>query len=429
MGDDSDYERYHRKKKKRNDKKSESEGSDSDHIPIKIKPKETQKTKRKKYSISDSESDDQHDHDVPIKIKAKKVTTKHKESKAKTPKKKEINRVSAKKKKKQRKVQSEKVSLNSLSKQKDKASTKSAKKPKKTKDKTVKRKKSNKSKVTTPKAKKIEIKKRNKRKTKKVKSATLVDSELSYNTKALFDDDKKLDIGNDTDLSVFALDSKKRDQIKANKNATFGGFKLKINYRYRLDDNRIALCRFIGIPLFAKTSEEWIGMVIEHNGEGEHDGTVQNKSYFRCRDGKGVFVRPFRIIEDLGINTKQLTKEQIKGSPEILQIIKDIKNGKTPKPKNKKKSEVKRKKSVKTVALRDNKKKQKRRNLKKRSKTVTNLDDKGKWKPPEWMNDIDQDHGYDFLASKPFYSKEHLEKYKYVNKPVSVTSTTAKNNY
>merc|ERR1712154_270836 len=148
-------------------------------------------------------------------------------------------------------------------------------------------------------------------KTKKVKSrtkksATLVDDEL---------------LDKDVDLSVFALDSKKRDQIKANKNATFGGFKLKINYRYRLDDNRIALCRFIGIPLFAKTSEEWIGMVIEHNGEGEHDGTVQNKSYFRCRDGKGVFVRPFRIIEDLGINTKQLTKEQIEADEEVQKYI------------------------------------------------------------------------------------------------------------
>merc|ERR1712228_597700 len=62
--------------------------------------------------------------------------------------------------------------------------------------------------------------------TKSKKSSTLVESDLNF------------EIGHDADLSVFALDSKKRDAIKANKNATFGGFKLKINYRYRLDDNR-----------------------------------------------------------------------------------------------------------------------------------------------------------------------------------------------
>merc|ERR1712154_326009 len=163
-------------------------------------------------------------------------------------------------------------------------------------------------------------------KTKKVKSrtkksATLVDDEL---------------LDKDVDLSVFALDSKKRDAIKANKNATFGGFKLKINYRYRLDDNRICLCRFIGIPLFAKSGTEYVGMVVEHNGTGEHDGSVQNKSYFRCRDGKGIFVRPYRIIEDLGINTMKLTKEQIEGSAEIKQLIKDIQAGTAVKKKKKK---------------------------------------------------------------------------------------------
>ncbi len=36
------------------------------------------------------------------------------------------------------------------------------------------------------------------------------------------------------------------------------------------------------------------------------------------------------------------------------------------------------------------------------------------------MDEIDQDHGYDFSASKPFYSKEHLKKYKYKNKPASI---------
>lgn len=253
------------------------------------------------------------------------------------------------------------------------------------------------------------------------KPMTMTNSELK---KVLGSDDEK-NIGNNEDLSKYALDAKKRAEIKANKNATYGGFKPTINYRYRLDDNRIGLCRFIVIPLFAKTSAQWIGLVIEHNGEGENDGSVQNKSYFRCRDGKGLFVRPYRLIEDLGINTIQLTKEQIKGSKEIKQIIKDIKNGiKKPKSKPKPKEKPKPK-----VIKRNKVKIKKKRGLKQRSKTVTNLDANGKCKPPDWMNEIDQDHGYDFLASKPFYSKEHLKKHKYKNKPVSVTSSTARNNY
>ena len=256
------------------------------------------------------------------------------------------------------------------------------------------KKKTQKSKAKTPKAKKTK-------------------SRTTSETKNL-----KFEVGNDADLSAFALDSKKRDAIKANKNATFGGFKLKINYRYRLDDNRICLCRFIGIPLFAQSGTEYVGMGVEYNGSGEHNGSVQNKSYFRCRDGKGIFVRPYRIIEDLGINTIKLTKEQIEGSAEIKQLIKDIKNG-TATRKNVVEQKVRKKKN----------KKDKKRGLKQRSKTVTNLDEKGKWKPPSWINEIDQDHGYDFLASKPFYSKEHLQKHKYKNKPVSVTAFNRKNNY
>ena len=47
-------------------------------------------------------------------------------------------------------------------------------------------------------------------------------------------------------------------------------------------------------------------------GEGEHDGSVAGKVYFRCRNGKGLFVRPFDIIQDMGSHTKPLSKQDIK---------------------------------------------------------------------------------------------------------------------
>ncbi len=418
---------------------TDSEQSDSDTptpIPTpkhKPKPKNPAKKakakpipKKIKHTVSDSDSD----NDIPLKPKAKNT---------KSAAKKALN---SSKKKKRRKVQSEKVGLTSSKKKKGtKSKEKAIKKRKKVAAQTEsakKEKKSNKKDkkklaVSTPPVSRAKSSQNFRRKKKKKKKAvTMTESEMKHNVSKdmLFgsDDEKKeLAIGNNEDLAKYALDSKTRDLIKANKNATYGGFRVKINYRYRIDDNRIGLCRFIGIPLFAKTSEEWIGLVIKYNGEGEHDGSMQNKSYFRCRDGKGLFVRPFRIIEDLGINTIQLTQTQIKGSEEMKQLIKDIKSGK---------KDLHQKKSVKEVVKpkakprpKINARVKKKRTIKQRSKTVTNLDDKGKWKPPTWMNEIDQDHGYDFLASKPFYSKEHLLKYKYKAKPVSVTSSTAKNNY
>jgi len=197
-------------------------------------------------------------------------------------------------------------------------------------------------------------------------------------------------VGNDECLSRLALDSQKRAQAKSAKNSTTGGFEVRPNYRYRLDDGRIGQCRYIGYPLFAKTSEKWIGMVIEFNGEGEHNGSVQNRSYFRCRDGKGVFVRPYRLIEDLGINTIQLTQRQIEGDDQTQRQIE--------------RSNSKRKE-------REKKKRKKARSQRAHSMS-SNLDANGKWVPPEWTHDVEQDHGYNFLEQKPLsrYSKEKSKK-------------------
>eukprot|EP01084_Bolivina_argentea_P050496 92879_1 len=111
--------------------------------------------------------------------------------------------------------------------------------------------------------------------------------------------------------------AEKEKKEKENKNLSFHGNKIKLNHRYRIDDGSIGICRFRGRTLFGKSNEDWIGIVIEH-GEGVHNGTVNGKRYFKCDDGKGVMIRPERIIEDLGLSDgKKLTKK-------IRQLVKDI---------------------------------------------------------------------------------------------------------
>merc|ERR1712228_120658 len=216
------------KKRKQHFKRSQTVGTsmDSDQnnnfqkFYRRSKPNKSKKNNRQQSRSSEdselSNSDSGSDDNIPIKIKSKPIASKQK-LRSKTP----IPRSLTKSKKKK------------------KNETKSRKSQKKSSENKSKR-------AKTPKPKKS--------KSGTKKSSTLVESDLNF------------EIGHDADLSVFALDSKKRDAIKANKNATFGGFKLKINYRYRLDDNRICLCRFIGIPLFAKSGTEYVGMVVEHNG-------------------------------------------------------------------------------------------------------------------------------------------------------------------
>ena len=62
-------------------------------------------------------------------------------------------------------------------------------------------------------------------------------------------------------------------------------------------------------------------------GEGEHDGSVQGKTYFRCRDGKGLFVRPFDIIQDMGSHTKMLSKQDIKLAKQHIKRYKKEQSG------------------------------------------------------------------------------------------------------
>ena len=90
-------------------------------------------------------------------------------------------------------------------------------------------------------------------------------------------------------------------------NLSRNGFEIHTRKRYRLEDGRIGIVKFKGRTEFGKSSEDWIGLVIEV-GEGEHDGTVRGKSYFKCRMGKGLFVRPYDIVECLGSQNKPLSK-------------------------------------------------------------------------------------------------------------------------
>lgn len=102
------------------------------------------------------------------------------------------------------------------------------------------------------------------------------------------------------------------------------GFRIKTKNRYRIDDGRIGICKFKGRTAFGKPHEDWIGLMIEH-GDGAHNGTVDGVSYFRCAEGKGVLVRPVRVIEDLGQpDGYELTQKMIKGSKSIRRLLEDI---------------------------------------------------------------------------------------------------------
>ena len=53
--------------------------------------------------------------------------------------------------------------------------------------------------------------------------------------------------------------------------------------------NGKGIVRFVGATSFA--AGKWIGVELD-GPTGKNNGSVQGKSYFSCRDGYGVFVRP-----------------------------------------------------------------------------------------------------------------------------------------
>lgn len=71
---------------------------------------------------------------------------------------------------------------------------------------------------------------------------------------------------------------------------------IHVNRVYRLVDGRVGQCLFKGPTKFAKGN--WIGIALVA-GEGKHDGSIYGKRYFRARNGKGIFVRPWNVKEEV----------------------------------------------------------------------------------------------------------------------------------
>ena len=54
---------------------------------------------------------------------------------------------------------------------------------------------------------------------------------------------------------------------------------------YRLRDGRIGQCKFVG-KINGKKGE-WVGLELENEFEGKHDGMLNGIRYFKCSFGQG----------------------------------------------------------------------------------------------------------------------------------------------
>merc|ERR1719193_582898 len=88
---------------------------------------------------------------------------------------------------------------------------------------------------------------------------------------------------------------------------------ISVGKLYELTDGRLGLCMYLGRTLFNKKGI-WVGLQLE-NAEGKHNGTVDGRKYFLCREGKGIFVRPHRIrrlvteVSNSHIRDKKVSKD------------------------------------------------------------------------------------------------------------------------
>jgi len=74
---------------------------------------------------------------------------------------------------------------------------------------------------------------------------------------------------------------------------------LWVSRHYELTNGRKGQCKFFGKTQFAPAGK-WVGLAL-WEGKGKHDGSIDGKYYFRCKKGKGVFVRPYEIIQEVDI--------------------------------------------------------------------------------------------------------------------------------
>jgi len=128
-------------------------------------------------------------------------------------------------------------------------------------------------------------------------------------------------------LNLQELKTKNKERLKLKRSASkkkvhkmdynLYDIDVRPNRRYRLLDGRICIAKFKGKVAFSKGSETYIGILVEH-GEGAHDGTVDGKTYFRCKQGKGDFVRPFEVIQDLGRFVHPITEQMIQSGDHLI---------------------------------------------------------------------------------------------------------------
>jgi len=74
---------------------------------------------------------------------------------------------------------------------------------------------------------------------------------------------------------------------------------LWVSKHYELTNGRKGQCKFFGKTQFAPAGK-WVGLAL-WEGKGKHDGSMDGKYYFCCKKGKGVFVRPYEIIQEVDI--------------------------------------------------------------------------------------------------------------------------------
>lgn len=133
--------------------------------------------------------------------------------------------------------------------------------------------------------------KKKRKKTTKSQS-TRVTSKNTLDTKSKSKSKSKPNSSSSNKQNKYYRNLKNRSRSSSNKN----DIEIHAKRRYKLDDDRIGICQFIGQTSFAKGI--WVGMVIE-NDDGNTNGTIYGRKYFTCREGKGLFVRPNKIIEAL----------------------------------------------------------------------------------------------------------------------------------
>lgn len=75
---------------------------------------------------------------------------------------------------------------------------------------------------------------------------------------------------------------------------TFDG-NIIIGNRYLLRDDRYGICKYYGII----NKKKYIGIELEI-GEGDTNGIINGKRYFKCSKKRGIFVTRKELKKDLG---------------------------------------------------------------------------------------------------------------------------------